>query len=52
MTITLLQNFLLAISLMRNIALRFTTENIQTVFTQKLQKVRDIEVLLSRKFDE
>jgi len=47
MTVTLIQNFMLATSLMRNMALRFTTENVTPVFKQKLKKVRDIEVLLS-----
>ena len=50
MTVTLIQNFLLATSLMRNMALRFTTDNMSPVFQMKLKKVRDIEVLLSQSF--
>ena len=46
MSITLLQNFLLSLSLMKNIALKFTCDDIETFnyqFTSSLKKLRFIE---------
>lgn len=53
LSVTLLQNYLLAISLMKNIAYRFTeSEDIfQTAFTDQVKKIKEIENIMSSDHD-